>query len=832
MLILLIYSNHNQIGPYSFQIESEIWNFSNLVNNNHQVFSFRQGDNIFYTTFLDNLTTKDLPGFFFNDQSNIFSAIKCNLFSRKCYPLISNKAFNIRKISNITDEKNGILFHGQGEPFVIDNKYFRYEISHYFYCNSAITNHSNPTFLLTKNETIEGLYHLSIKYESIYGCSSPRFYPVQSNNSHKPSIGLKSTFSTLNMKERMKPTPYPIPDTILPFTKGDYKIELNLSKYSNKYEANVYSYGLIHNYQLFYNPTDSIQCPEGFECNDDDEAIVWLCTNKKCDAYGLLQNNFQSQLAYFSGITSAVIITYFGENGKSAPVTFECDRSFLNDDSSNSSIRLPNGINLINSTLSFSVGVKEACPVSTIPNPSPLPDVHIPMPQSDVFPSPNPNPSSLFFVRNSTHYTAFEIAQLTQNVFRGNLPLLVDQSFGVMYTEYSPWNLIECPKGWQCPFAKEANFWGCWETNADDILSYEDDNIKSNADLIPYCHPLGDKRIDTKMIPIAPNHLERGVLLRYAGANGISAEMKIECNNLSSPPLLLLDSSSIIFHRALSGPDVSYNLSSSLVCPQEFRNPMFPTPLPNPTPSFDPDKTVVYQYKSPIISKKRIKLDLSVLQEIQQWVVFGLDDSYELAFLAFNPSQQIECPSNYDCGEMEPANAWKCSKSNKCFSIADSRYDLLFDLINKTDLSAGVSVEYKGGFANYSFRINMICKPTKTGRLLELPDVSIQDSADIRLLIIDVLTNYSCPVSIDGKDGDSDFLYISGGSIFLLILLISIIFYLTIGSIIVYHKTGIISLPNSEFWTEFCQSVATGFMHLFSCCNFKKQSHKRSYTGI
>ena len=132
LLIILIYSNNNQIGPYTFQIGNEIWNFSNLVNNNHQVFRFRQGDNIFYTTFLDNLTTNDLPGFFFNDQSNIFSAIKCNFFSRKCYPLISNKAFHIRTISNITDEKNGILFHGQGEPFVIDNMYFRYEISHHF----------------------------------------------------------------------------------------------------------------------------------------------------------------------------------------------------------------------------------------------------------------------------------------------------------------------------------------------------------------------------------------------------------------------------------------------------------------------------------------------------------------------------------------------------------------------------------------------------------------------------------------------------------------------------------------------------------------------------
>ena len=63
----------------------------------------------------------------------------------------------------------------------------------------------------------------------------------------------------------------------------------------------------------------------------------------------------------------------------------------------------------------------------------------------------------------------------------------------------------------------------------------------------------------------------------------------------------------------------------------------------------------------------------------------------------------------------------------------------------------------------------------------------------------------------------------TGGAIFLIIIATLIVLYLSIGSVVVYIKEGVIHIPNNDFWESFGQNIIIGATFLFTCG--KKQPH-------
>lgn len=839
ILTILINSYNAPNISYLYQIKNNNWDFSKFAQK-HPTFHFLFFDKDYYFTFLDNLTKYDLPDYCPNNITSLFSAIVCNNYTKKCYPLISNNSFfakeiksknellTLRQNTDINNNVNGIKLSRKGESVNIDGQTFYYDITHEFYCNKLLDlthpSSQNTEIKIEKDEKNTNFYHIILKHKSIYGCPST-FLSTQQNDNFITSN--KSTFSN---------------ETHFIFEEGDYVIDIDISDYNHatSWSTNVTAYGKINNYQLFYQPSLPIRCPQGFFCDSsDDDSTVWLCSGTNCTSYGILKNGFNVSLAPIGGLSEGIIVNYEGNHNRTTSVTYECDRSLLNDTnkSEGQKIRLPYGLRIFDGgqKIFFSIGVSSSCAKSTSKDPSPFPSVHIPMPKnSSSSQTPAPDPSTVstsnFFVKNFTHFTTFSLDEISQPLFRGNVPILVDGELGVMYTEFSPWDEVDCPTGWICPAGSQSNIWGCWIASEDDIKNKRSTkNI--NGFPVPYCHPIGDWRICAHLSPLAPNELDRGVILKFCGAYEITGEMKIECDRYESPSFFSLHQTSAIFHRSLTGPDVTYNLSSSLVCPREFQPILFPSPAPKPTPTYDPTKTVNYHFTSPILNKSKIDTDLSYYSQSQQWTVLRENFTYELSFIIFNPSDQVKCPDSYKCQDFDLANAWKCTKENYCFPIGDSRYNLSFYLNDQNDLKKGVRAVYAGGFAGFKFELNLTCDHSKKDRLLEFADVNLQKT-DSLTISVSASTSFVCPVFADDSDGVDGNDKISIGSMIILSLLIFGILYISIGCFLVFLKKGVIEMPNAEFWSEFLIDVKTAALFLAKCGNTESQKERKSYSII
>lgn len=638
------------------------------------------------------------------------------------------------------------------------------------------------------------------------------------------------------------------------FKEGDYKIDIDISDYNRNeshWVASVAAYGPVHEYQLHFQPAGGIPCPDGCSCVDQfknskktksgrkdafdrkiksdkkgqfdrkmkddfsENSTIYLCHEKVCHSYGYLSKGINSSLAAIGGMNGGVSVFYRGSMNRSAVVTFECDRS------QEASLRMPTGVKLFGDTLHFSVGASDACPFSDVPDPSPLPSVHIPMPKNtSATPTPSPLLSPNFFVRNLTHYISLPVDTLEQPVFRGGLPLLVDMELGVMYSEFSPWGLLECPDGWICTAGQQANLWGCW---------MQPKEAGQNSPDFPYCHPIGDKRICSNLAPIAPNNLDRGVTMKYCGAHAMFSEMRVECDRKGSPAALSLHGTSTIFHRSLNGHYVSYNMSSSLVCPKEFTVIPLPSPKPSPGPPIDPTKSVKYTFQSSVQNSTRIDVDMRTFQQSQQWTVFTENELFELSFIIFNPSQQVKCPLNFECIDSNESNIWKCSKKRECYSLGDSRCNLSFALNDENDIKKGISVVYDGGYGGFSFEVVMICDESRKDKLLEFGKVNYINSQNLTVSV-SVLTSFACPVQVEVIVDDE--MRVSPGSMFILALLIAGILYLSVGSLLMLLKTGVIEMPNSGFWREFIVNVKTGAMFLLACGKTRSDIKRNEYSGI
>ena len=148
------------------------------------------------------------------------------------------------------------------------------------------------------------------------------------------------------------PTPIPAPEGMCVFRAlNDI---LNLSTYdapdSSGWSQTVTINGDPDNVATLYvQPCDGMACPTDHDCEGDDHATVWLCTNKDCKAYGLLANNMSARV---SNDPVGISVNYKGDRKRQANIIYTYD-----EHATATSPVLPTDVTLQNTlVLNFVVG--------------------------------------------------------------------------------------------------------------------------------------------------------------------------------------------------------------------------------------------------------------------------------------------------------------------------------------------------------------------------------------------------------------------------------------------------------------------------------------------
>ena len=75
---------------------------------------------------------------------------------------------------------------------------------------------------------------------------------------------------------------------------------------------------------LYVQPCDGMPCPDGFDCEGDDHATVWLCSGDDCKAYGLLANNLTARV---STNPRGIRVNYKGDRKRQANIIYTYDKN-------------------------------------------------------------------------------------------------------------------------------------------------------------------------------------------------------------------------------------------------------------------------------------------------------------------------------------------------------------------------------------------------------------------------------------------------------------------------------------------------------------------------
>ena len=642
---------------------------------------------------------------------------------------------------------------------------------------------------------------------------------VKEGSTYQLEIRSKNSCPTL------LPDPTPQPDDRCVFNRTQYEqqstIFLNLTAHDKHdmkgWSTKVTLSGTSRTGTLYYEPCDNAVCPPDAYCEGDEDATVFLCqtdsdNEESCVGYGLLENRISMSFKSFYDVTEGILVGYHGDFERTAEVTWLCDSTM--DDNV---IRLPSDVKLGSNSIMFDVYAKAACGSG---NPTPRPPYHPPRPTPPSEPTPTPQPSvnpTDVYVINETHYLLTPLQTYNQGVFRGNLTLMGPHPLeGKVYAEFHPWDMVPCPSGWECSAGhKEANFWVCW---------IEDDGTK-------YCHATGDVRILNEMYPRTESNPDYGVELHFGGVWGLDTYFDIECDPYEDNYSIPFDMTTVLRYvpggLGKKGPYFITYLDSGAVCPRKFVAP--PTPYPTPYITPEPGYTPTFHYDS-ITDKNHkyisIDLDVDLPEYYEEIITIGLFPNYQRNLFKYYPVNKGPAPSGYTILDSDPnkkANVWRCFNSSNghsyCHSAGDADVKLEYTLIDEDNLLAGVSLNYEGGYGQWETHVQLICNESVPLNRLDFDDVGTFIPST-KSPIIFAHTKMACPVDSPytpyvppGEERDG----ITGGAIFLIIVVGIAVLYISIGMFVSFIKDGLIEIPNHDFWEDFFESVKTGFLFIFTC---------------
>lgn len=572
-------------------------------------------------------------------------------------------------------------------------------------------------------------------------------------------------------------------------------IDMDLAATSSVKALQVEGRGEISGtYELYYAPCDTIPCPDGYDCDGDEDAYVYLCDNTTkiplCTAYGLPTRDMSIGIKG-GWLPNGVTVTYLGDRGRKASVDFKCNRSMLSYRMNVSPV-----VHVDHGTISIDAQMINACMDGTGPTPTPPPFIRIApkKPTPKKVPTPVPSPRAVYLIEsaNKEKYVLVDLTQLSKTTaYEGDNDFYYDGQTSSIHTEFHSWKSFAYPDGWVSDtiFEDPALAWQCWF----------DESFK------PYCHPVGDKSYPGLNVQLQkPGDIDSGVIITYHGVYETTFSVHIDCNQ-SLTGRLNLDKKQINYTDNGNGQwSVRDELES--VCANKYVPWTTPSPTQTPAPPEDyTPQTVLIE----TVGDYDIKFDMSLLETADVYAASGASGFYSRVHYYFSPVKKISSPlqgATYP-EEYHTGNAWACNDTY-CYPIANLDYGLVLSLFKKGDLNQGIAAAYEGGLYNSQANFIFYCDPTVKKNQMEIRPVVTVRNVGGHNHNFEVYTSNICPVVSSTA---------TGGGYFLLVLGLLFVGYFGLGTPIIYVAKGVVEVPFESFWIEFFECVITAIVFIFTC---------------
>lgn len=553
--------------------------------------------------------------------------------------------------------------------------------------------------------------------------------------------------------------------------------------------------------RMHFQPCGSIYCPKDAKCDQFEDAYLWICkpvtihTDKyDCDPYGLAEHNVTTQFVDPYNFHSGIQMKYRGGDNLEAYVTYLCDESLADNE-----IRIDNTVEVSQSTLRLEARTKQAC--SSGENP----DWHfyLPWPHKDVTPTPTPlvHPQTTLFMRNETHHVALTLSAADREIDEQEFDIASRGKRCHIWHFFAPDGNITCPTGWDCKeFSNMTGAgWICYKNEQKEKVCFPD-AVRTNI--------MTMRALDGSM--------DKGAEIVYNGVYNYDLELNVYCDKDSPYDLPLSSAPSYHLNTATGGQEISFESTSSMVCPKKFATPRYPVVKPTATPN--PQILANISWDQDFDEDgHQVELNFNRIPDtMQSDIALGAPPSaYELATIVYSPVDRIPCPADYKCPDMEKGNIWKCFKNETdkyCYVIGNAEYGMNTELApNNGYIHADVAATYWGGANGARTTLLFVCNHSVPKDTIRFDPVGVQRyNGKAAYAIMYVHTMNVC-WDVNKESG------LSGGAIFLTIVFVGATLYFAGGALVMFFIKGTVALPNAAFWESFWAAVQTGAVYLFTC---------------
>jgi len=558
--------------------------------------------------------------------------------------------------------------------------------------------------------------------------------------------------------------------------------------------------------ELFYQPCQAMQCPVGTYCEGREDATIWLCFNsgsgigtRTCRSFGDFDNEIDFNVENYQdySFSSGLEVDYYTQ-GRRGKVYINCDAT-----KGPGILGLPSFVTFSqNNMMYFNVTAEDACSVGP-------PRWHPPTPvkPDSPTPTPQPSPNAIDFACNETHYIYTDLDGLYQSVFNGTVKLSYPgarlSTLSRWDVWYHPWDQIPCPiypEAADCFGFNEANIWGCWH----------DDNGKY------VCFPIGDVDYGNDARPRGA--LDNGIEMIYEGAWGYHTEINVKCVPGEEDTEITFDQVTTSSWMNTNGITVLFETDSEYVCPIPFntsdRIPRSPSPTPVPSKYKGP-----LSFQSTMINNTYAQLDLSLLDPVvdQQVYVGYRGDLYRMK-IHYSPVEKVDCPkTGFECLGGAKSNIWYCGDYSQppdktirklCVPGGDIDAGLVVDNFDDNNPMSGIIINYDGGYGNLTeTHIIFQCNGSVPAhKVIFEPVIDRRFRSAASTYIARAHTSDVCPIALMRQS-------VTGGAVFLLIVILGVIGYFSILTLVFFVLKGQAAIPNEQFWYDFGYSI----FGLFHC---------------
>jgi hypothetical protein len=278
-------------------------------------------------------------------------------------------------------------------------------------------------------------------------------------------------------------------------------------------------------------------------------------------------------------------------------------------------------------------------------------------------------------------------------------------------------------------------------------------------------------------------------------------------------------------------PDTTLHWDNYLVATTELKSgafqarrlqPSFSYPIsvtPTPRPNALPEYVAVFVNDN----DERVSLDLFKVNSMTRSVVVGNGTVYERDSFAFYPVYPDYAPAGYRVldGDDAKANVWRCFDTGNeklCHSVGRAAYGIAWSLFTGDRKSrgdsflgtqSGLQVRYNGGMGGWTVSVRFLCAEPGSADSLELD--SLGEISSGNHIILYSWTTMVCPgYPISFREQ-------SGGSVFLIILLVLFVYLLGLHVFLRFLWNGSIEIPHEDFWSGFADSLKAAWAAIWSC---------------